>query len=1008
GTTVDWTQSFTHHPAHTVDLPTYPFQHTRYWTTAPVVQQPDATHAPFWQAVEAGDTAALAELVGAEDGNAVAAVLPVLADWHRRRTEHSRQASWRYLDGWRPLPGPAVPGLSGSWFVVAGPEQEEFASAATRMVERHGARAVALPVEEGGVERAALARRISAQAADVADLSGVLSLLPARYGADPVGGRPALGTLVLAQALADAEVTVPLWAVTRGAVTTGDGDPVTAPAQGQVWGLGQSAELELPNWGGLIDLPADLDDRVLAHWAAALGGLGEHGDENQLAVRANGLLARRLLPAPARDTGRVTRWCPHGSVLITAGTEPLGARVARALADAGAGHLILTTAPGTTGGSEAAALTADLRAAGAKVTLVPCDLADRAAVAAVLDAAPADAPLTAVVHAAGTREEATLGSLTPEHLERAVRERVTGAWHLHELTADRDLTAFVLFSSIAGRFSAGLGLGSYAAAAAHLDALAAQRAGLGLPVTAIGWGLWEDEVVAGADPDTAADRLRRLRDRGTPALPAPAAVAALDGALDRGDRLAVVADVDWERLLGKLAVGRPAPLLSEVPEVRRLVRAPAVAEGPSAGSALGGLAGRPDAEVRKRVLDAVRAAIAAVLGVDPTSVSPRRGFLEQGLDSVTTLELRNRLVAVGAPGVTARTIFELRTPEALADHVTARLTGEPAQVSGALRETGPQAEAAPQDAAAQDAETEDTGTADRTGIGSAGASDRPPVTPAGRPLATLFTEAGQHGRTAEFAAALLDFSRSRPAFTDPDPADLPQPVLLAEDARRDDGRPVLLCFPSVLANSGPHQYARFAAQFAGTRDVTAFALPGYLPGQRVPADLGPLIEAAARAVRAQAAGRRYVLVGYSSGGLLAHAVARHLETHDPRRPDGLVLIDAGGPEALTTAAGPALLRGMAERTGELIELDDTRLTAMGAYLRVLGDAEPQHSRTATLLLRAEAPVPGLPAETEWRARWPHAHWSVDVPGNHFDVIQDSVEHTARAVDHWLATALAQA
>ncbi|WP_186777221.1 type I polyketide synthase [Streptomyces salinarius] len=1001
GVAVDWAQAFTGRAAGIVDLPTYPFQHTRYWATAPVVQQPAPTDEPFWQAVEAGDTAALAELVGAEDGNAVAAVLPALADWHRRRTEHSRQASWRYLDGWRPLPGPAVPGLSGSWFVVSGPEQEEFASAAARMLERHGARAVALPVEEAGVERAALARRIGEEAAGVADLSGVLSLLPARYGADPADGRPALGTLVLAQALADAEVTVPLWAVTRGAVTTGDGDPVTAPAQGQVWGLGQSAELELPYWGGLIDLPADLDDRVLSHWAAALGGLGEHGDENQLAVRANGLLARRLLPAPARDTGRATPWCPRGSVLITAGTEPLGARVARTLAGAGAGHLILTTAPGTTGASEAADLTAELRAAGAKVTLVPCDLVDRAAVAAVLDAVPADAPLTAVVHTAGSREEATLGSLTPEHLERAVRERATGAWHLHELTADRDLTAFVLFSSVAARFGAGLGLGSYAAAAAHLDALAAHRAGLGLPVTAIGWGLWEDEVVSGADPDTAADRLRRLRERGTPALPAPAAVAALDGALDRGDRLAVVADVDWERLLGKLAVGRPSPLLSEVPEVRRLVRATAAAEEPaSAKSTLGGLAGRPAAEVRPRVLDAVRAAIAAVLGIDPASVSPRRGFLEQGLDSVTTLELRNRLLAVGAPGVTARTIFELRTPEALANHVTARLTGEPAHASGASQEPGSPAEAAP-----HDAETEDTDPPGGTGIASDGAADHPPATPEGGPLAALFAEA-RH--PAEFTATLLDLSRSRPAFTHPDPTDLPQPVLLAEDARRDDGQPVLLCFPSVLANSGPHQYARFAAQFAGTRDVAAFSLPGYLAGQRVPASLGPLVEAAARAVRAQAAGRRYVLVGYSSGGLLAHAVARHLETHDPSRPDGLVLIDAGGPEALATAAGPALLRGMAERTGELIGLDDTRLTAMGAYLRVLGDAVPQRSRTATLLLRALAPVPGLPADAEWRAHWPHAHWSVDVPGDHFDVIQDSVEHTARAVDCWLATALAQA
>ncbi|MFJ1967235.1 type I polyketide synthase [Streptomyces sp. NPDC087903] len=991
GVAVDWTQAFAGRDARTVDLPTYPFQHTHYWAAPSTVRQPEASDEPFWQAVAAGDAEGLAEVMGADDRDAVAAVLPALTDWHRRRTEHTRQASWRYLDGWRPLRGPAVPVLNGSWFVVAGPDQMELASAAARMLERHGARAAALPVDETGVERAALARRIGTEVAGVPDLSGVLSLLPARHGADPAGGRPALGTLVLAQALADAEVTVPLWAITRGAVATGDGDPVTAPAQGQVWGLGQSAELELPYWGGLVDLPTVLDDRALSHWAAALGGLGEHGDENQLAVRPNGLLARRLLPAPVRNSARVTPWCPHGSVLITGGTEPLGACVARALADAGAGHLILTTAPETIGTEETSALADELRAAGANVTLVSCDLADRAAVAAVLDAVPADAPLTAVVHTAGTREEATLGSLTPEHLERAVRERVTGAWHLHELTADRELTAFVLFSSIAARFGAGLGLGSYAAAAAHLDALAAQRAGLGLPVTAIGWGLWEDEVVSGADPGTAADRLRRLRDRGTPALPGPAAVAALDGALSRGDRLAVVADVDWERLLGRLAVRRPAPLLSELPEVRRLVGARAVSEGPaSTGTELDGLAGRSAAEVRPRVLDAVRNAVAAVLALDPASVSARRGFLEQGMDSVTTLELRNRLLAVGVTGVTARTIFELRTPEALADHVTALLTSDPAP--GAPPEA---------DAAAG-------GGAHGAQPGGADAADRTPAIPDDSPLTTLFTEARHNGRTAEFTATLLDLSRSRPAFTHPDRADLPEPVLLAEDARRDDGQPVLLCFPSVLANSGPHQYARFAAQFAGTRDVAAFSLPGYLAGERVPASLDALVEAAARAVRAHAAGRPYVLVGYSSGGLLAHAVARHLETHDPRRPDGIVLIDAGGPETLATAAGTALLSGMSERSGELIRLDDTRLTAMGAYLRVLGDAAPQRSLTATLLLRASAPVPGLPPNTPWRADWPYAHWSVDVPGDHFDVIQDGVEHTARSVDRWLATALTQA
>ncbi len=367
------------------------------------------------------------------------------------------------------------------------------------------------------------------------------------------------------------------------------------------------------------------------------------------------------------------------------------------------------------------------------------------------------------------------------------------------------------------------------------------------------------------------------------------------------------------------------------------------------------------------------------------------------MDSVTTLELRNRLLAIGVPDMTARTIFELRTIEALADHVTTRLT------SAAVASGTPAGGGLP-------ASARERAVRKLLYAGTAGA-DRSPATPDDGALASLvshFDEAQRGGRTNEFTARLLELSRCRPAFTQPDRADLIEPVLLAEDARRDDRQPVLLCFPSVLANSGPHQYARFAAQFAGTRDVVAFSLPGFRAGERVPANLDALVEAAAVAVREQAAGRPYVLVGHSSGGLVAHLVARHLETHDLRRPDGLVLIDSGGPEALASAAGTALLRGMSERTADFILLDDIRLTAMGAYLRVLGDAAPQRSRTATLFVRASVPVPGLLTETPWRADWPYAHWSVDVAGDHFDVIQDRVEDTARSVDRWLSTALTQA
>ncbi|WP_157880506.1 beta-ketoacyl reductase, partial [Streptomyces katrae] len=274
-------------------------------------------------------------------------------------------------------------------------------------------------------------------------------------------------TLALVQALGDTGIGAPLWCATSGAVATGPADPLRHPAQAQVWGLGRVAGAEYPQrWGGLVDLPETLDTRALD---LLTGLLADPGGEDELAVRATGTLARRLVRAtaePAAPTGEYTLARPHGTVLVTGGTGTLGAHVARWLARSGAVHLVLTSRSGPTA-EGAAELREELAALGCRATIASCDAGDRAALAELLASLPAEHPLTGVIHTAGALDDGVLDAMTTDRLEHVLRPKAEAALHLHELTAGLDLDFFVLFSSIAGVVGNG-GQGGYAAANAHL------------------------------------------------------------------------------------------------------------------------------------------------------------------------------------------------------------------------------------------------------------------------------------------------------------------------------------------------------------------------------------------------------------------------------------------------------------------------------------------------------------------------------------------------------------
>ena len=305
-------------------------------------------------------------------------------------------------------------------------------------------------------------------------------------------------TLAAVQALG--EVTAPLWVLTRGAVSVGRSDRLENPSLATVWGLGRVAALEVPQrWGGLIDLPTQLDTRAGARLASILAS----GGEDQVAVRASGVYGRRLaraVPAAVTDAG----WQPSGSVLVTGGTGALGVQVARWLAGRGVPHLVLTSRRGVAPDG----LVEELSELGAQVSVVACDVTDRDALAKVIAGVPEQWPLTGIVHAAGVGDPEGLQQTTAATFAEVLRAKVDGTKVLDELTRDLPVDLFVVFSSIAATWGSG-SQGAYAAGNAFLDAWVQHRHDRGLPGTSMAWGPW-----AGAGMAVQGETEQALRRRG--------------------------------------------------------------------------------------------------------------------------------------------------------------------------------------------------------------------------------------------------------------------------------------------------------------------------------------------------------------------------------------------------------------------------------------------------------------------------------------------------------------
>ncbi|MFG2577557.1 SDR family NAD(P)-dependent oxidoreductase [Streptomyces sp. NPDC048481] len=629
GTSVDWRLPA---PARHLDLPTYPFQRSRYWPDAPT-----ATRGPEDRARQLLD-------------------------------------QWRYEVGWEELDGRGPAELTGDWWLLvpAGSDDADGCRVFCGLA-RGGARLTVIDVPEA--DREDIAGLLLARLAEEPAPAGIVSLLGGerRAGDPPAAPHGLLVSVATVQAVVDVGLATRLWFLTTGAVAVADPGELGALDQASLWGVAVGTALDHPEvWGGIIDLPVAFSEADVD----ALCGVLADGTEDQVAVRGGTPYGRRLRHAPAPDPIKAS-WRPRGTVLVTGGTGGVGGEVARWLAANGAEHIVLA---GRRGGAspEAAALAEELTAAGTPVTLAACDATDTGGLRRLVDGVPADRPLTAVVHAAGQSQRlAPLTELSAEEFVDVIRAKAAGTLALDEAVGDRPLDAFVVFSSGAAVWGS-VNQTAYSTGNAFLDGFVQDRRRRGRPATAMAWG----PLDTGMLDAEAADYMRRI---GAPPMATATALTALGHAGEGAPAHQVVAAFDWERFAPTFTLARPRPLLDTLPEVRAALGG-GQAEGEGGTTELTRrLASLPPAGQLHAVLDAVRAQVAAVLAyADPSALSLDRPFVDLGFDSLAAVELRGGLGKATGLALPSTLAFDFATPATLAEHILSRLCPDPAEQAAAL------------------------------------------------------------------------------------------------------------------------------------------------------------------------------------------------------------------------------------------------------------------------------------------------------------------------------------
>ncbi len=745
--------------------------------------------------------------------------------------------------------------------------------------------------------------------------------------------------------------------VTKGTVATHGKEDVPDLISAPLCGLVRSAQSEHPGRFGFLDI-----DETAAS-IKALGSAVELG-ETQLALRDGKILAPRLTRVNYRGHDEKSLLDCDGTVLITGGTGGLGGLLARHLVVAhGVQHLVLVSRRGRSVDG-ASVLEKELRDLGTDVEIVACDVSDRDQLKALIDSVSERHQLSAVIHTAATFANSMVDSLTPELLDHVLAPKLDAAIHLDELTQNLDLRAFVLFSSIASIFG-GPGQANYAAANAFLDALAEQRRARGLPATSMAWSLWKEVGVGRELADIAVQRVAGSASVGS--FTPEEGLKLFDTALASGEPMVIPTRIDTRVLRAESRAGALPPLLSAI------VRAPVRVTADVHRSFVQRLMSVSTGDRERAALEETCTHVALVLGHSSASmVDAERQFLELGFDSMMAVELRNRLSSATGLRLPATIVFDNLTPAALASYLLMGLNLAEKQDSERSVEHLDQDEHMGRGAPASDVSNETFGS--------------------------MFKRAHDLGRMEEFVELLIRASRFRQAFDAPlRNEETPKAVRLSEGP----ADPGMICFPSFIATSGAHQYARFAKVFRGAHNISVLPLPGFHDGERIPATFGVLVDTLADAVLRHADDTPFVLGGHSTGGLLAYAVAVKLESLGTASPSAVVLIDTYiGPSLLTVT--PWIFDGMIDNQLLNSMLRDTGLTAMIAYGQLVSAWEISRLTAPVLLVRARQPLTSASREgTSQRPSLDVPHIVIDTEGNHFTIMEDHAASTAQVVKDWL-------
>ncbi|OKI30409.1 hypothetical protein A6A28_36650 [Streptomyces sp. CB03578] len=488
--------------------------------------------------------------------------------------------------------------------------------------------------------------------------------------------------------------------LTEHAVATEADERQVDLAGSALWGLMRSAQTEHPDRFVLVEHDGQ-DASYQALPAALDSGIPQLALRSGK-VRTPGLAVLRTPGDGPTATG--TGFDPEGTVLVTGATGTLGSLLARHLVTAhGVRHLLLLSRSGRDAG-RAAELERELTGLGAEFQLLSCDATDRVALREALATVPAAHPLTAVIHTAGVLDDGVVEALTPERLDRVLRPKADAALNLHELTAGMPLKAFVLYSGAVGLLG-GAGQANYAAANAFLDGLAQYRHAQGLPAVSLAWGLWG--AASTFTGHLGEVDLRRMERSGIAPLTNEQGLELLDralGAAAGADAPQICAmRLDTAALRRQASEHGPA----SVPLLLRTLAAPAVRRGAARtgrGARAAGavtdvpsraqdlrerLAGLDAAGRRDELLAVAQAQLADVLGfTDKTAVDPVRSFREIGLDSLTAVELRNRLDAVTGLRLSSALVFDHPNLDALAGHLAELLMAEGKDDAGAAALSG--------------------------------------------------------------------------------------------------------------------------------------------------------------------------------------------------------------------------------------------------------------------------------------------------------------------------------